>query len=200
MAVIEFRTGRELERPVSKTSGTRSEPVKRTRASTPHTATASTPAATRRALLAKIHVAKKQLGMTDEEYRALLDGHFSTDSAGHLGISELKRLVFVLQGYGFKPSRGRHAKGAPAALTDGEDVLDRKPLMEKIEALLAEKGRCEGSFVPWNYAVAILKRQSGNVTRSLDHATPEQLQGVIAALVRDAQRCGRYTGAYWGDI
>ncbi len=33
--------------------------------------------------------------------------------------------------------------------------------MRKIEAMLAEKGRAEGTAVPWGYAVAILKRQSG---------------------------------------
>ena len=63
--------------------------------------------------------------------------------------------------------------------------------MDKIEALLAEKGRVEGTHMPWAYAVAVLKKQSGGVTRCFEHATPEQLRGVIAALTRDARRKGR---------
>lgn len=34
-------------------------------------------------MLAKVHVAKKQLGMTDEGYRAMLYGLFEVDSAGN---------------------------------------------------------------------------------------------------------------------
>lgn len=60
--------------------------------------------------------------------------------------------------------------------------------MRKIEAQLAEKGRAEGTKVPWGYAVAILKRQSGGVTKCFEHATVEQLRGVIAALTYDAKK------------
>ena len=140
-------------------------------------------------------MAKKQLGLTEEEYRALLDGHFGAASAADLGLTDLKRLVLVLAGYGFKPSKGHARRGAtrkktiPATLE--QDDLGREPLMKKIEAQLAEKGRAEGTDVPWGYAVAILKRQSGGVTRCFEHATPEQLRGVIAALTRDARRNGR---------
>ena len=76
-------------------------------------------------------------------------------------------------------------------MTNDNDNLGREPLMKKIEAQLTEKGRAEGTDVPWGYAVAILKRQSGGVTRCFEHATPEQLRGVIAALTRDARRNGR---------
>jgi hypothetical protein len=102
-----------------------------------------------------------------------------------------------MQEYGFAPKKGsarrgvQRKKAVPAPLNDENDLLQRKPLMEKIEALLAEKGRVEGTHVPWGYAVAVLKRQSGGVTRCFEHATPEQLQGVIAALMYDAKRHGR---------
>lgn len=156
----------------------------------------------RKALLAKIHVAKAQLGLTDAEYRSLLDGHFGAASAADLDLVELKRMVLVMQEYGFVPARGRARRGSsrkreiPATLAPGaDDILGREPLMRKIEALLAEKGRCEGTEVPWAYAVGILKRQSGGVTRCFEHATPEQLRGVIAALTGDAKRKGRYAGS-----
>ena len=215
---INFRTGRELERstpagPVPRVSTPAPAPAKRKRGAqcdeqrrsavdarnglgdSPNGHGPDGPPSGRRALLAKIHVAKKQLGLTEEEYRALLDGHFGAASAADLGLTDLKRLVLVLAGYGFKPSKGHARRGAtrkktiPATLE--QDDLGREPLMKKIEAQLAEKGRAEGTDVPWGYAVAILKRQSGGVTRCFEHATPEQLRGVIAALTRDARRNGR---------
>lgn len=197
--VIHFRTGKDLERPApAPESGTiaPAQPV-------PAGRKRGTEAAEqRKALLAKIHVAKKQLGLTEDEYRALLDGHFGAASAADLGLTDLKRLVLVMADYGFKPSKGHARRGAtrkktiPATLE--QDDLGREPLMKKIEAQLAEKGRAEGTDVPWGYAVAILKRQSGGVTRCFEHATPEQLRGVIAALTYDAKRKGRYAGS-WGE-
>ena len=190
--VTHFRTGKDLERPApAPESGTipPAQPV-------PAGRKRGTEAAEqRKALLAKIHVAKKQLGLTEDEYRALLDGHFGAASAADLGLTDLKRLVLVMADYGFKPSKGHARCGAtrkktiPATLE--QDDLGREPLMKKIEAQLAEKGRAEGTDMPWGYAVAILKRQSGGVTRCFEHATPEQLRGVIAALTRDARRTGR---------
>lgn len=211
--VINFRTGRELERstpagPVPRVSTSAPAPAKRKRGAQCDEQRRSAvdarnglgpggPPSCRKALLAKIHVAKKQLGLTEEEYRALLDGHFGAASAADLGLTDLKRLVLVLADYGFKPSKGHARRGVsrkretPATLTNDNDNLGREPLMKKIEAQLTEKGRAEGTDVPWGYAVAILKRQSGGVTRCFEHATPEQLRGVIAALTRDARRNGR---------
>ena len=218
--VINFRTGRELERstpagPVPRVSTSAPAPAKRKRGAqcdeqrrsavdarnglgdSPNGHGPGGPPSGRKALLAKIHVAKKQLGLTEEEYRALLDGHFGAASAADLGLTDLKRLVLVLADYGFKPSKGHARRGVsrkretPATLTNDNDKLGREPLMKKIEAQLTEKGRAEGTDVPWGYAVAILKRQSGGVTRCFEHATPEQLRGVIAALTRDARRNGR---------
>lgn len=208
--VIHFRTGKDLERPAPATAPEPAPPLAigavaiRKALSSPGGCRKPAPAGRKRgnvrdeqrkALLAKIHVAKKQLGLTEDEYRALLDGHFGAASAADLGLTDLKRLVLVMADYGFKPSKGHARRGAtrkktiPATLE--QDNLGRAPLMKKIEAQLAEKGRAEGTDVPWGYAVAILKRQSGGVTRCFEHATPEQLRGVIAALTRDARRNGR---------
>lgn len=151
----------------------------------------------RKSLLAKIHVAKKQLCLTDDEYRAMLEGNFGVTSAAHLDGADLQRMIFEMQAYGFRPRRGHARRGesrrraVPATLARDDSGLGRKKLMEKIEAQLAEKGREEGTDVPWAYAVGILQKQSGGVTHCLEHATPEQLRGVIAALARDAKRHGR---------
>ena len=188
MSVIDFRTGRSLERHTA--TPKKAKPSARKRG--------SEDAEQRKALLAKVHIAKTQLGMTDGEYATLLESHYNVSSAGVLDLAELKGLVLVMRGYGFKPTKGSakrkatRKKAIPATLQSGaNDPLDRKPLMEKIEAQLTEKGRVEGTHVPWGYAVAVLKKQSGGVTRCFEHATAEQLRGVIAALTRDAKRQGR---------
>lgn len=197
--VIHFATGRALEHPApdreTALHPAGPAPVRRRRG--------SLKSEQRKALLAKIHVAKKQLGLKEKEYRALLDGHFGAASAAHLEMTDLKRLVLVMQEYGFKPSKGHARRGVsrkreiPATLSNDDANLGREALMRKIEAQLAEKGRAEGTDVPWAYAVGILKRQSGGVTRCFEHATPEQLRNVIAALTYDAKRKGRYAGS-WG--
>lgn len=197
--VIHFATGRALEHPAPDRETApplaRTAPARRKRGNLRDEQ--------RKALLAKIHVAKKQLGLKEEEYRVLLDGHFGAASAAHLEMTDLKRLVLVMQEYGFKPSKGHARRGVsrkreiPATLSNDDANLGREALMRKIEAQLAEKGRAEGTDVPWAYAVGILKRQSGGVTRCFEHATPEQLRKVIAALTYDAKRKGRYAGS-WG--
>lgn len=189
--VINFHTGRQVERadmPAPVPAHGQRQPARRKRG--------TVPAEMRKSLLAKIHVAKKQLGLTDDEYRAMLDGNFGVDSAAHLDEQGLQRMIFVLQSYGFAPRRGHARRGEsrkrlPATLATDDAGLGRKKLMAKIEAQLAEKGRVEGTDMPWAYAVSILKRQSGGVTRCFEHATPDQLRGVISALARDARRHDR---------
>lgn len=127
----------------------------------------------------KIHIAKKDLGMDDETYRALLmrvTGKASskdcTPRDRQLLLEEFTRLGFKVKG---------KSKDRPAPKTTG----DRVNLMSKIEALLAEAGR------PWLYTDAMAKRMFK--VEKLDWCTPEQLTKIIAALVYNAQRQGRRT-------
>lgn len=146
-------------------------------------------AASRRGLLAKVHIAKAQLGLDEPHYRALLDAH-GVESSAALDIRGLEGLLRHFQELGWSPappkastrdSRPQQPKAAPG----------REAQLSKIEALLSEKGRTEGGYVPWTYARAILKRQCG--VERLEWATSEQLAAVIAALTRDARRKGRRT-------
>ena len=43
--------------------------------------------------LAKIHIAKKELGLTDDAYRDLLRGQFKVDSAALLTPGKVARLL-----------------------------------------------------------------------------------------------------------
>ena len=167
-----------------------------------------TPASENRsALLAKVHLGKKQLGMSDEEWRALLADRWDVESSGALDARRLDELVRHLESLGAVFTRGSARKRSgkanrkreiPAALTHDDAELGREAYLKKIEALLAEKGRAEGTHMPWAYAVGILKQQTGGAIKSLDQADVLQLRNVIAALVYDARRKGRYAGT-WGE-
>lgn len=53
----------------------------------------ATRAESRRSLLAKVHIAKKQLGMDDETYRQMLQDRFDVESARKLPFRQLLQLV-----------------------------------------------------------------------------------------------------------
>ncbi len=58
----------------------------------------------RRRCLAKIHIAKKELGLSDEEYRALIDSTIAgRTSAADLDEAELRHLLDRLQALGWRP-------------------------------------------------------------------------------------------------
>ena len=160
----------------------------------------------RRAMLGKIHIALSELyaraykdqalsGFCEDVYRYKLRDDYGVDSAAKLDNKQLHEILRWLASLGWQARKGRHRRSAPAALTHDTSGMSREARMTKIEAMLAEKGACEGTEMPWGYAVGILKRQTvntpGGQVNSLDKASPSQLDDVIAALYRDAIRKGR---------
>ena len=141
--------------------------------------------AARRSLLAKVHIARKQIGLTEGEYRAILETRFGASSSGELDVRGLQTLVAHFKSIGWKPGRGpntRVRQNAPHTVEHDETGQGRVPYMGKIEALLADLGHLEGRFIPWAYAAGILKRQTG--LERLEYATRGQLQAVIAVLTK----------------
>ncbi len=127
--------------------------------------------ATRRSELAKIHMAAEQLGMDtadkDEasEYRSMLWTVARVRSAAGLDWAGRKKVLDHLKSCGAKLGFA----GKPATVKP-----ELKPLMGKIEALLADMK------LPWKYATAILKRQAG--IERLEWASATQLHDVVTAL------------------
>jgi phage gp16-like protein len=68
----------------------------------------------RRALLAKIHIAAKELGMRAADYRALLMGEFGMPSAADLSVEEMERLVEHLAARGWRPLPGPPGRFGPS--------------------------------------------------------------------------------------
>ncbi len=130
----------------------------------------------RRRELAMIHLAKKQLGLDEATYRAILMQISGVESAGDLDAKGRQRLILFLKEKGFVSKRGKPHRGQPRDMRQESTGQ----MLRKIEYLLAELARLEGRYMPWSYALAILKRQYG--IERLEWAKPEHLKGVIAAL------------------
>lgn len=74
--------------------------------------------ASRRASLAKVHVAKKALAMEEEDYRAVVERVTGKTSAGDCDQRQLDALIAEFGRMGFKPSAGaprRAPAGGPVA-------------------------------------------------------------------------------------
>ncbi|GAB6035802.1 regulatory protein GemA [Fundidesulfovibrio butyratiphilus] len=134
----------------------------------------------RNSLLAKVHIAKKALGLDKdpETYRALLARVAGVESSGDCTVAQLTRVVAEFRRLGWQAAPARKA-AAP------KPARHKAPLMGKITALLAEAKR------PDAYADAIARRIYKR--DSLAFCTVRELQGVVAALVKDAKRHGRPT-------
>ncbi len=127
--------------------------------------------------LAQIHIAKAQLGLSDDEYRVILARTAGVSSAKDLTnrnvgnvLNEFRRLGFVP-----KPAKraGRQAPRPPAT---------RGRVMAKIEAMLTHAGR------PWAYADG-MARHMFKVER-VDWLDDAQLHKLLQALIIDARRHG----------
>ena len=92
------------------------------------------------ALMAKVHIAKKELGLDDDTYRDVLERVTGKRSCKKMLIGELEAVIKDMESRGFTP------KAAPKHGKKPSVVGKRQPLMDKIEAMLADMG------LHWNYA------------------------------------------------
>lgn len=107
----------------------------------------------RQAELAKIHIAKKALGMTNDDYTAMLMEITGKTSAGDLNARQRQAVLDHLASLGFK---NRLKLGRPQNIEGkrGQDSqqLSRARQLEKIEALLTVGGKA------WGYADSLAQR------------------------------------------
>ena len=133
--------------------------------------------------LAKIHIAKKDLGLDEDTYRAMLYGITGVESAAKLTAKGRQKILAHLRAMGWRGRRG--ITSYPDRPLNMEHQY-RGRLLHKIEALLAEAKR------PWSYADVMAKRMFG--TEKIQWCRPPELHKIVAALMYDARRHGRYTG------
>jgi len=134
----------------------------------------------RKAELAQIHIAKTQLGLAEDEYRALLLQVTGKTSSKDLTWQGRKALLVHFKKIGFQVKSNKAGRAAPIV------AKDKASLMKKIEAQLAE------AKLPWAYADGMAKRIC-KVDR-IEWCEAEHLVKIIAALNIDAKRKGRHTG------
>jgi len=119
----------------------------------------------RHGLLAKVHIAKKELCIDDALYRVMLNREFGVDSSAALSVPELQSLIRYFESKGWKP------KGSKIKAQSSKD-LQAEALRKKAKSLLDEgrKSRkvrhpaglvrkvCRTDKIEWCRDVARLKR------------------------------------------
>lgn len=135
--------------------------------------------------LAKIHIAKKQLGLDDDAYRAMLQMVAGVASAAHLTADGRQKVLAHLRKSGFRTRPGKKRfPGRPNM--SGFAGTGKEAMLRKIEAYLAEAKR------PWSYVHKMAEDMFDR--KRVQWCHPGQLHSIIAALEYDARRHGRYTG------
>lgn len=124
----------------------------------------------RQSLLAQIHIAKKQLGLSEPEYRDLLTAATGKSSSSLMNPAELGRVIEALVKAGFKPA----FKGAPDGKTSARKVVR---LIFGLWTELARRGAIENGSRQALFA--FVKRQT-----DVDH--PDWLDNKQASLVVEA--------------
>ena len=134
----------------------------------------------RNALYAKIQIARKQIGMEEDDYRSMLKQRYGKASLTRLTHDELGDLVQHFVSLGFKPRRRTGSK-------TGTRPLDQTPTSKKIRALwlsLHALGLVEDRSE--KALAAFVKRQAG--VDDLRWLTPAESYKVIEALKKWAER------------
>lgn len=124
----------------------------------------------RKAMMARIHIAKKELALDEETYRAMLLAVTGQRSCADMHISDLYKVMEHLKQRGYKPNARKFGKRPNPAKPN-------KALMSKVEALLADNG------LHWNYAHAMAKRMFG--VDKVDWLDADQLWRLVAALQKN---------------
>lgn len=139
----------------------------------------------RRAELAKIHLAKKQLALTEDDYRAAVArmSHGRTTTAAELTAGERAALLEHFRAAGFKGARGgKRVKGRPDAAGYRPQVAKARALWRSLWQLGAMRDGTDRALD------AFAKRQTG--VERLAWCKPHQLNAVIEALKDWSRREG----------
>jgi phage gp16-like protein len=138
----------------------------------------------RRAELAMIHLAKKQLGMTDEDYRAMLHNIAGTTSSAHLNTAGRSQIIEHLKKCGFKPLiRVKRTGKPPGNPTQTGKIEQLWKELAKTGILRDSSRRALSAF--------LLRRTS---VAEPNWLTPEQASDIIEALKAWLKRAGSLGG------
>lgn len=123
---------------------------------------------TKKVLMAKIHIAKKELNFDDETYRDVLWRVTGKRSCSDMNINELEAVVNDMQNAGFKPKATKKYGKKPNV------AKHRQVVLGKIEAILTDMS------LPWNYAHRTANNMFG--IKRAEWLSDEQLYKLTQAL------------------
>lgn len=95
---------------------------------------------TSHAMLAKIHIAKKELGIADDDYRELLILNYSVRSSKELSARQQEVLLDMFRSMGWKPRNGsaassRRRDGRYIEIKDGPAAAQQRKVLAMWNAL-----------------------------------------------------------------
>jgi phage gp16-like protein len=141
-------------------------------------------------LRARIHIAKKQMGRNDEEYRALLLGVTGKDSTSLMDRKEMERVLMEYVRLGWRPAPpAAVAPATPAAAPASRWMQrpsnwgnpDKNPMYRKLYALICAHKEQGWS---WGYVRGTAKKmfeaQKGEVV--LEWLAGDELHSLVSAL------------------
>lgn len=126
--------------------------------------------------LSKIHIAKKDLGLDDDTYRAMLKRVAGVESAKDLVPAKVAAVLAEFERLGWRPKAKAGGRSTPNVNPD------KQKLIGKIQAFMADAKR------PWEYADGMAKRMF-KVER-VEWLDCKQLGSLVSALTYDAKRRG----------
>lgn len=110
----------------------------------------------RQMLIAKIHIAKKDLGLDDDTYRDVLVRVTGKDSCKLMTNAELVAVCREYKRLGFIPKQAQtKSQAKPKYGKKPSTIHNRQDLINKIEAMLSDMG------LHWNYAHSMAKHMFG---------------------------------------
>jgi len=140
-------------------------------------------------LLAKVHIAKKDLGLDDDTYRAVLERVTGQRSAAGLGDAQLIKVLKDFEAKGFKPKVIAGAKATTRSAPKSGRAPADHPVARKARALwisLHQLGVIENGSEQALEAMA--KRQLG--VEALQWADQSHAEPLIKALKAMAEKAG----------
>lgn len=127
---------------------------------------------TRNKLIAKVKIAQKQLGISDDDYRAMLAERYGVDSSTRLKGAQLGNLIQHMERLGFKPRPSAKSKARKLA----DDCQSRmiRGIWIELHQLGVVRNADEMALA------AYVKRQTG--VERLEWLTMAQASNVIESL------------------
>jgi len=132
-----------------------------------------------RALLAKVHIAKKDLALADENYRAILVRITGRSSSAECSERQLEQLLAEFARLGWKPKAGKSGRGG------GFD----KPHVRKVYALWKDAGVTGAIGNATKEALrAFVERQTGkSAPEFLAPTEANKVSEALKAMIRRAE-------------